>query len=426
MDEEYDCIVLGTGLKECIVSGVLAVEGTKVLVLDRNDYYGGECASLNIAQLYRKFKDENADENDILKKFKAPAFKDRIEMKRWLNQWSIDLIPKFIMYSGELVRILVRTEVTRYLEFQRVAGSYVYKDSKIHKVPSTAQEAFKSSLMGIFEKRRCAKFLEYCANYVQEKPETHQGIDCTKKTVLALYDKFGLDDNTRAFIGHACALWPDESYLRSRPAIDTIQRIILYRNSVFNLNGASPYVYPRYGLTQLPEAFARLGAVHGSTYILNQPIDEVVYDDAGKVVGVRAGDQITKCKFIIGDPSYFKEKVKPVGKIVRALCILSHPIPNTMDIDSVQIIIPSKHSGRNSDIYVMSISSEHCVAASGYYIAIVSTKVETDNPERELDIALRLLGHIEEKFISVSDLYEPVSDGTADQCFITSSYDEMR
>lgn len=31
MDEEYDVVVLGTGLKECILSGLLSVDGLKVL-----------------------------------------------------------------------------------------------------------------------------------------------------------------------------------------------------------------------------------------------------------------------------------------------------------------------------------------------------------------------------------------------------------
>ncbi len=30
MDEDYDAIVLGTGLKECILSGLLSVDGLKV------------------------------------------------------------------------------------------------------------------------------------------------------------------------------------------------------------------------------------------------------------------------------------------------------------------------------------------------------------------------------------------------------------
>ncbi|RTE72945.1 Rab GDP-dissociation inhibitor, partial [Fusarium euwallaceae] len=51
MDEiakEYDVIVLGTGLTECILSGVFSVKGKKVLHIDRNDHYGGEAASVNL------------------------------------------------------------------------------------------------------------------------------------------------------------------------------------------------------------------------------------------------------------------------------------------------------------------------------------------------------------------------------------------
>lgn len=50
-DEQYDIIVLGTGLTECILSGIFSVEGKKVLHMDRNDYYGGESASLNLKQV---------------------------------------------------------------------------------------------------------------------------------------------------------------------------------------------------------------------------------------------------------------------------------------------------------------------------------------------------------------------------------------
>lgn len=56
-DGEYDAIILGTGLKECILSGLLAVNGKKVLHVDRNNYYGGDCASLNLSNLYAKFRD---------------------------------------------------------------------------------------------------------------------------------------------------------------------------------------------------------------------------------------------------------------------------------------------------------------------------------------------------------------------------------
>jgi Rab GDP dissociation inhibitor len=70
----------------------------------------------------------------------------------------------------------VHTDVTRYLEFKQIAGSFVYRDGKISKVPSTEMEAVKSPLMGLFEKRRAKKFFEFLQSWKDEDPATHQGI----------------------------------------------------------------------------------------------------------------------------------------------------------------------------------------------------------------------------------------------------------
>ena len=48
------------------------------------------------------------------------------------------------------------------------------------------------------------------------------------------------------------------------------------------------------------------------------------------------------------------------------------------------------------DIYVCCISSTHNVAVKDFYIAIVSTNVETSNPEAELKPGIDLLGPITE------------------------------
>ena len=130
---EFDVIILGTGLIECTLSGALSKEGLRVLVLDKNDYYGGGCASLSLPQLLEKYKG-TMDNDAIISKFGGPTNGTDLEKRRWLNAWNIDLIPKFIMGSGLLVRILVHTGITKYLEFQKAAGSFVYKEGKIHKV----------------------------------------------------------------------------------------------------------------------------------------------------------------------------------------------------------------------------------------------------------------------------------------------------
>lgn len=95
------------------------------------------------------------------------------------NDWNIDLIPKFLMSSGELTNILVSTDVTRYLEFKQVAGSYVQQGSSskatVAKVPSDAGEALKSPLMGIFEKRRMKSFIEWVGTFDAKDTATHKG-----------------------------------------------------------------------------------------------------------------------------------------------------------------------------------------------------------------------------------------------------------
>ena len=49
------------------------------------------------------------------------------------------------------------------------------------------------------------------------------------------------------------------------------------------------------------------------------------------------------------------------------------------------------------DIYVSCVSYAHNVASKGYYIAMVSTNMETSNPEEELRPGLALLGPVIEQ-----------------------------
>ncbi|KAF9366116.1 Rab GDP dissociation inhibitor alpha [Mortierella sp. NVP85] len=406
MDEQYDVIVLGTGLTECILSGLLSVEGKKVLHMDRNDYYGGESASLNLSQLFKKFRDGAA----------APAAlgKDR--------DYNVDLIPKFMMGNGELVKILTHTDVTRYLEFKQIAGSYVYREGKIAKVPGSEAEALTSPLMGLFEKRRLKKFLEYVRNYKQDDPSTHEGLDQTEVTMAKVYEKFGLEPGTIEFVGHSMALYPNDAYL-AEPAHLTTSRIMLYVSSLARW-GKSPYLYPLYGLGELPQGFARLSAIYGGTYMLDKKADEIVYEN-GKVVGVRSGDETARCSQVICDPSYAPEKTKKVARVIRAICLLKGPIPNTDNSDSLQLIIPQGQVNRKNDIYIAAVSSSHNVCDKDHYLAIVSTIVETSAPENEIQTALALLGtnNIVEKFVTVADISEPLHDGRDDQLFISKSYD---
>eukprot|EP00904_Undaria_pinnatifida_P004302 jgi/Undpi1/13873/HiC_scaffold_9.g03524.m1 len=386
-DGEYDAIVMGTGLKEAIMSGLLSTLGMKILHVDRNNYYGGDCASLNLTNLYKKFR---------------PGQPPAPELGHPTRDYNVDLIPKFLMANGNLVKMLLMTKVGW-------GWSWVGIGFGGFGVPATPEEALRTSLMGMFEKRRFRNFLMYLAAYEEDNPATYNGRDLKTMTMLKLYEDFGLDENTQSFTGHAMALQRDDSYL-NKPAVETVKSIQLYVRSLERY-GKSPYIYPMYGLGGLPEGFSRLCAIHGGTFMLQCPVEEV-------------RKRVAKATMLIGDPSYFPSRmVKPTGMVARSICIMDHPFNGTNNAESTQIIIPGRQVGRHNDIYVCMVSFSHCVASPGKYVAIASTTVETSDPLAELAPAFELLGPVMERFDEVSTTLAPVEDGMADRCFISESYD---
>ena len=101
------------------------------------------------------------------------------------RDWNVDLIPKFVMAGGNLVDLLLVTNVSQYLEWKCIDGTFVYQWDKgglfskakgvIHKVPANDSEALKSDLMGLFEKNRCRKFFQFIQDFDTQKPRTYKG-----------------------------------------------------------------------------------------------------------------------------------------------------------------------------------------------------------------------------------------------------------
>ena len=427
MNTEYDVIVLGTGLKECMLAGLLAKfpkkvegeekkEGAKILQLDRNGYYGSDSASLNLTNLWKHFRPEQTPPKEYGEN----------------RDWNVDLIPKYIMANGSLVKLLLKTNVSQYLEWKAVDGTFVYQFHQggmfskakgvIHKVPCTAAEALKSDLMSFFEKNRCKNFFAFIQDYEVNNPKTQNGLS----PVAPFKDyikKYSLESNTVDFIGHAVALYTNDNFLEQK-AITTIEKMQLYFNS-FGRYGNSPFIYPVWGLSGLAEGFSRLCALYGGTYMLNRDVEEILYDENGNFRGIKSQGEEAYGKILITEPSYVQKfgKVKSVGKVIRRICILNHPIPNTNDVASCQIILPQKQINRKNDIFIAVLNYTHCVCKKGYFLAIISTIAETDKPETEIEVAMDIVGPILEKFDKVSEIYQPIDTTFKGNVFITSSFD---
>uniref|UniRef100_A0A673GCI9 Rab GDP dissociation inhibitor n=1 Tax=Sinocyclocheilus rhinocerous TaxID=307959 RepID=A0A673GCI9_9TELE len=224
---EFDVIVLGTGLKECVLSGLMSVNGKKVLHMDSNPYYGGESASISpLEELYKRFQ------------VSAPSTSMGCG-----KDWNVDLIPKFLLANGPLVKMLLYTEVTRYLDFKVIEGSFVYKGGKLQ------------NLMGMFDKRRFRKFMSFVLNFEEKDPRTHHDMDPHRTTMRDVFRHFDLGDDVVEVTGHALALHVNDDYLEQL-CLMTINRIKLYSESLARYS-LSPFLYPLFGLGELPQGFVR-------------------------------------------------------------------------------------------------------------------------------------------------------------------------
>ena len=65
--------------------------------------------------------------------------------------------------------------------------------------------------MGMFEKRRFKKFLEFVQGFDVNDPSTYpKGLDPKTANMKQIYENFGLDNNTADFTGHSLALYRND------------------------------------------------------------------------------------------------------------------------------------------------------------------------------------------------------------------------
>lgn len=419
----YDLVVLGTGITETMLSGLCSLEGMRVLHLDKNSFYGDAGASLNATALWQRFRPGEAVPQDLLPN----------------RDWNVDLIPKFIMAYGKLVKMIIKMKVSHYLTWKSVEGSYVYQWQKggffssdkgvIEKIPGNDREALTSNLLSLFEKRRCQSFFQFVQGFDPANAKTWGKHD-PRAAFRTLIAGFGLDENTIDFLGHAIALYTSDEFL-DQPATEVLERIKLYIDSSGRF-GDSHFIYPFYGLAGIPEAFSRKSAVYGGTFMLNVTVDHLeleAKDGMWTVGGVYEGERVScRAHKVIAAPSY----VEAVGRgsllrsgavVRRVICILDHAIPGTHKAEAAQIILPQKQTGRRSDIFIVILGPAHAVCKKGYFLAIISGNVEKPSVDEDLGVAFQLIGPVVHRFVTETVIKTPVSRTFTDGLFVTDTLD---
>lgn len=358
--EHFDFVILGTGLAETAVSCVLSKnKDYKILHIDRNSSYGSEFATLQYRQVETYFDPNTTPIPDFLDKNR---------------EFNIDLTPKLLLQDSRMKDFLLENKIEDLVIFGSIKGSYIFSN-KLHSIPTSEIEAFKSPVISYREKFKVAKFFWNIRNHFNDSNTKTEG------SMMDEFKKFGLSKTSIDFIGHAIALNLNDDYLDNPPK-ETYNRIVQYISSIVSYeNSKSPYIYPIYGLSELCQSFSRKSAVNGTLFMLKADIkkcdgDKIYLIDPNGEKHCYVGGKI------IADPRYYPDSVI-TKEIIRCIMIIRKG-----SLGSRNIIFLKSHLNRKNDIFCVILGHEECACPEGLEIGIVSTLKETDDPHKELDVVL--------------------------------------
>lgn len=106
LPDQFDVVILGTGLTESIIAAAASRVGKSVLHLDTRDYYGSEWTSLNFKQVEKWIKSESDDRKSLFSNIQCLELYSeewtRSKLERLGNKINIDLCPRVSLSEVEV------------------------------------------------------------------------------------------------------------------------------------------------------------------------------------------------------------------------------------------------------------------------------------------------------------------------------------
>nr|XP_057942599.1 rab proteins geranylgeranyltransferase component A 1 isoform X2 [Doryrhamphus excisus] len=259
------------------------------------------------------------------------------------RRFNIDLVSKLMYARGSLVDLLIKSNVSRYAEFKNITRILTYRHGNVEQVPCSRADVFASRQLSVVEKRKLMRFLTSC----MEDAEEHEATSA--RTYLEFLHDQQLSDNLRHFLLHSIAMVTE----------DTPTRVGLASTRHFlrclGRYGNTPFLFPVYGLGEIPQCFCRMCAVFGGVYCLRHPVSCLLLDKTTnrcKAVIDSRGQRITGSHFVLED-SYlspdFREMATPARLISRAVLITDGSIlPGDSEQQVSLVTVPPMEAGHPS------------------------------------------------------------------------------
>ena len=190
---QYDYIIFGTGLTECILSAYLAKTRKKIIQIDISSSYGGDCKNFNLKdmEIFVKELKENkivdsSIQNITLEKRETKVKEPLFENEKY-REYSFDINPKFIYAKSTSTSELLDSNASSYIEFTSVKRIFFMYKNKFLNVPFSKSEIFISEDLELLEKQKLLNFI-FSIMKIKNKVDVNSTIDIKKDIEL--------DDNT--------------------------------------------------------------------------------------------------------------------------------------------------------------------------------------------------------------------------------------
>jgi len=305
------------------------------------------------------------------------SFPNQSEMMEKWRHFNIDLTPKVLFSRGALVELLIHSNVSRYLEFRNVTRTLTVLSDTNHlqHVPCSRADIFNSKFVSVIEKRMIMKVLTFCMNYEEDAAEVQEYRDRPYREFLQsqrlgrkiqnfiIYSIAMVDDSTTTLVG----LKATQKFLKS---------LGRYGNSAF--------LWPMYGIGELPQAFCRLSAVFGGTFCLRRSaVYLIINKQSGKCSGIidNTGKRISANHVILNESMlpqvYCDSGYKKT--IYRSVYVADKSVLNS-DIEEVSLItIPPKDDFPSVRLFETGPICRVCPAKHYVVHGIVSSADATTN-----------------------------------------------
>jgi len=343
-------------------------------------------------------KEGEAIENPPEVKIPAPVL-SKEKLLEESRLYSIDVLPKIQFSSGPETELLVASGVARYLEFRPLDSIYVYFDNEMQLVPCSKSDVFKTKSISLLEKRLLSKFITLIQNEMGEKQEESedQKSEETQETLpkqgkfIEMLKSQGLTPKLAAFVLYGIAFLEEDQNDSENP-FTTAMGMEFLKKFVSSLGryGNSPFLCPLYGYSELCQAYCRLGAVYGATYMLKVPVREItIKDGVCKGVVDPEGHQYHCSTLVVG--ADYAEKFMETSKqnfISRCVCITNASLKEAEG--QILLTIPPKSIGNKFTIKVLQYNSDMSVCPKGKFLVHITT-TGTNNPKQDLEPVLKML-----------------------------------